>query len=75
MKLPNKLYDVLKYICQIAIPAVLACASAIMGLLNVDPTTIAVIVGIGSAVDTLLGTLLGISTMQYNKEIRNNESK
>ena len=69
MKLSNKWYDILKYVCQIAMPAILTCAATIMGLLNVDTALIATIVGIGAALNTLLGTLLGISTANYNKEI------
>lgn len=63
----NKLYDVLKYICQIALPALLTCAASILGLCGVAPETIAMVVGIGTAVDTLLGALLGISSAKYNK--------
>ena len=69
MKLSNKAYDILKYICQIAMPAILTCAATIMGLLNVDTALVATIVGIGAALNTLLGALLGISTANYNKEI------
>ena len=72
----NKVYDILKYICQIGLPAVLAFLSAVLGLLNVDASIIAMIVGIGTAFDTLLGTLLGISTYNYNKaEKENSEGK
>ena len=69
MKLSNKAYDVLKYICQIGLPAVLAFLSAVLGLLKVDAGLIAIIVGVGTAFDTLLGTLLGISTHNYNKQL------
>lgn len=69
MKLSNKAYDILKYICQIAMPAILTCAATIMGLLNVDTALVATIVGIGAALNTLLGALLGISTANYNKKI------
>jgi len=76
MMFSNKVYDILKYICQIGLPAVLAFLSAVLGLLNVDASIIAMIVGIGTAFDTLLGTLLGISTYNYNKaEKENSEGK
>lgn len=67
MMFSNRCYDILKYICQIGLPALLAFLSAVLGLLSVDPSIIAIIVGIGTAFDTLLGTLLGISTYNYNK--------
>ena len=65
MKLSDKMYDVLKYIAQIALPALGAfyfALSQIWGLPYGEQ-----IVGTIAAVDTLLGVLLGISTYQYNK--------
>ena len=65
MKLSDKVYDVLKWITMIVLPA-LATAyvglSAIWGWPYADEIakTVAVIC-------TLLGALLGISTAQYNK--------
>lgn len=61
----NKVYDVLKFIAQIALPALATfyfTLSTIWGLpygAEVEGTII--------AVDTFLGALLGISTMKYNK--------
>lgn len=65
MKLPNKLYDILKWITLIVIPA-LATAyvglSAIWGFPYADE-----IARTACVVCTLLGALLGISTAEYNK--------
>lgn len=65
MKLPNKLYDILKWITLIVIPA-LATAyvglSAIWGFPYSDE-----IARTACVVCTLLGALLGISTAEYNK--------
>lgn len=61
----NKVYDVLKYIAQIALPAIGAlyfALSQIWGLPYGEE-----IVGTITAVDAFLGALLGISTMLYNK--------
>lgn len=67
MKMSNKIYDVLKFIAQIVLPALgtfyFAIAS-IWGLPYAEQ-----IVGTITAVDTLLGALLGISTAKYNKEM------
>lgn len=63
----SKVYDVLKYIAQIALPAlgVLYFAlSQIWGLPYGEE-----IVGTVTAVDTCLGVLLKISTTNYNKKI------
>ena len=65
MKLPTKLYDILKCITLIVIPA-LATAyvglSAIWGFPYADE-----IARTACVVCTLLGALLGISTAEYNK--------
>lgn len=68
MKLSNRVYNVLKYISQIGIPAVLTFLAAALPLVGVPTETIADIVGIGAAIGTLLGTLLGISSAAYYKE-------
>ena len=68
MKMSNKIYDILKYIAQIVLPALATfyfALSQIWGLPYGEE-----IVGTISAIDVLLGALLGISTMQYNKEIK-----
>ena len=62
----NKLYDVLKYIAQIGLPAVgtlYYALSAIWGLPYGEQ-----IVGTITAVDTFLGTLLMISSSAYNRK-------
>jgi hypothetical protein len=68
MKLDKKVYDVLKYIAQIVLPAIATfyfALSQIWGLPYGEE-----IVGTISAIDVLLGALLGISTMQYNKGLK-----
>lgn len=65
----NKLYDALKWTAQILIPAIGALyfgLAQIWGLPYSEE-----IVGTLTCIDVFLGTLLGISTIQYNK--RNNE--
>lgn len=67
MQIPNKLYDVLKWIALICIPAVVTFLSVVLGVLDVDPKTVNVIVTILAAVGTLIGSLIGVSTSAYNK--------
>ena len=65
MKMDDKVYNILKYICQIALPALGAfyfAISQIWGLPYGEQ-----IVGTIAALDTLLGVLLGISTYNYYK--------
>lgn len=65
MKLNNKVYDALKWIVMIVIPAV---TTAYVGLAAIWGFPFAEEVAKTSAVIcTLLGALLGISTAQYNK--------
>lgn len=65
MKLNDKLYDIIKWVTMIVIPAI---ASAYVGLAAVWGWPYAEEVAKTSAVVcTLLGALLGISTAQYNK--------
>lgn len=73
MKLKNSIYDVLKWIALICIPAVVTFLSVVLGVLEVEPHTINVLTTIVSAVGTLIGTLIGVSTAAYNKE-KNNEN-
>lgn len=66
MEMSDKIYDVLKWVALIFIPALgtlYFAISAIWGLPYGEQ-----IVGTLTAVDTFLGALLGISTYQYNKE-------
>lgn len=66
MRLPNKVYDVLKWIVIICIPALTA---AYVGLSEIWGWPYAQDIGKTSAIIcTLLGALLGISTAQYNAE-------
>ena len=68
MKISNKLYDVLKWIALICIPAIVTFLSVVLGVLDVDPKTVNVVVTIISAVGTLIGTLIGVSSVNYKKD-------
>ena len=62
----NRVYDILKYIAQIVLPALGALSfalSAIWGFPYGEQ-----IVGTITAIDAFLGALLGISTVQYKKK-------
>ena len=66
MKMSNKLYDILKYIAQIVLPAVATLYFALAKIWGFPYG--AEIVGTISAVDAFLGALLQISTNNYNKD-------
>ena len=65
--LPSKVYDVLKWLCLIAIPATAILWFTIGKVWNFPylaeiETTI-------TAVGAFIGALIGVSTVQYNKAI------
>jgi len=66
MKMSNKVYDVLKFIAQILLPALGTLYFALAEIWGFPYA--AEIVGTITAVDAFLGAILGISTAQYNKE-------
>ena len=66
MKLPDKIYDVLKWIVMICLPALSTLYFALAGIWNLPMAE--QIVGTIAAITTFLGVLLGISTAQYNKD-------
>lgn len=65
MTMSNKVYDSLKWVAQIAIPAAATLYFALAGIWGWPYGE--QVVGTLTAVDTCLGVLLGISTAQYNK--------
>lgn len=66
MKMSNKVYDVLKYITQIGLPAL---GTLYFALSNIWGFPYAEqVVGTVSAIVTFLGVLLGISSAKYKKE-------
>lgn len=62
----NKVYDILKWIAQILLPAAATLYFALASIWNLPYSE--QVVGTIVAIDTFLGALLGISTVQYNKK-------
>jgi len=65
MKMTNRVYDILKYIAQIVLPALGTLYFALAKIWNFPYG--AEVVGTISAVDAFLGALLKISSDQYSK--------
>lgn len=61
----NKVYDILKYIAQIVLPALGTLYFALAGLWGLPYSE--EIVGTIVAIDTFLGGLLGLSSIKYNQ--------
>ena len=69
MRIPDNVYNILKWVALICIPALVTFLSVVLGVLDVDPKTINIITTILTALATLIGSLIGISTKAYNKEL------
>ena len=66
--LNGKVYDVLKWVAIIAMPAIAVLISSlgqIWGWADADKITLTI-----NAVALCLGALIGVSSYQYNKEIK-----
>lgn len=70
MKIPDKIYDVLKWLVIIVFPAI-ATLYAALSAVWAWPYSDEVVTTI-TAVDTFLGAVLCISTATYNKEVKDN---
>lgn len=67
MKLPNSVYDCLKFLCTIFLPA---CGTLYFTLSKVwgNLPYAEEVVGTLSAIAVFIGALIGISSMNYNKD-------
>ena len=63
----NKVYDALKWIAMYLLPALGTLYFALAGIWGLPYGE--QIVGTITAIDTFLGVILGISTVQYNKRV------
>lgn len=64
MKLSNNVYDVVKFIAIVGLPAFTTLVGTVGVQLGYDMTTVIVIL---TAVDTFIGSLIGISTTAYKQ--------
>ncbi len=65
MLLPNKVYDILKWIVITFMPAAMALVAGLGIYLDFDTNAI---VGIMGLVTTFFGTLIGVSSVRYKME-------
>lgn len=69
MTIPNKVYNVLKWILLIFVPAFITLLTTLTMVWKWDIPLEAIVTTI-SAVATFLGALIGISTKNYNKAVK-----
>ena len=72
MKLPGRVYDVLKWLLLIVVPAFITLFSIIVQTWNINIPLDAIVTTI-SAVSTFIGVCIGISTVNYNKSLEAGE--
>lgn len=65
MKLPDKVYDVLKWVTIVVLPAIGTLYFALSGIWGFPYGE--QVVGTITAIETFIGALIGISTLNYNK--------
>jgi len=68
MKIPDKLYDILKWVCLVCLPALATFLNVLLPSVGVLPETVKTIITIVTATATFIGMLIGISTVAYNNE-------
>ncbi len=61
----NKVYDVLKWITLVFLPALTTLVGVVLNCFNINCTEI--VLTIMTAVTTFMGAILGISNINYNK--------
>jgi hypothetical protein len=69
MKLKDNVYDVLKWIAMVVIDAVATCFAVIAQAWGMDMAIVSPIVVTLTAIGTLIGALIGVSTAQHNKTL------
>lgn len=67
MKLSNKVYDILKWIALVGLPALTTFYGVVGATCNIPYTQ--EVLTIAVAFDAMLGTMLCLSTKNYNKDV------
>lgn len=69
--MPNKVYDILKYIALIFLPALTTFVGVVLQCFNISYADI--VLTIMTAFDVFLGTILQISNYNYNNNLKKGE--
>jgi len=72
MKIPDRIYDVLKWLCIVCIPALNTFLGCLLPQVGVAAETVTTVITIIAGLGAFIGTLIGVSTVAYKQE---NESK
>lgn len=66
MILPDKIYNVLKWLCLIFAPALITLLTTIFTLYGIP--NVEIVTGTIAAIATFIGALIGVSSKAYNKK-------
>lgn len=66
MILPDKIYNVLKWLCLIFAPALITLLTTIFTLYGIP--NVEIVTGTIAAIATFIGALIGVSSKAYNKQ-------
>lgn len=66
MKLPDNVYNILKWACLIAVPALITLISTLGTIYGHDMATVTATIG---AFATFVGALIGISNSKYYNDV------
>lgn len=69
MKLPNKVYDILKWVCLVAMPATATLYWTLSGIWGWPYAE--QVIGTIAAVETFMGAIIGVSTRAYYRDESN----
>lgn len=67
MKIPNKIYDILKWVLMIVVPAFITLFTLLAKTWNWNIPVVSITTTI-SGIATFIGVVVGISNHNYNKE-------
>ena len=66
MILPDKIYNILKWLCLIFAPALITLLTTIFTLYGIP--NVEIVTGTIAAIATFIGALIGVSSKAYNKK-------
>lgn len=72
MRLPDKVYDYLKWTCLIFAPALITLLTTIFTLYGIP--NVEIVTGTIAAIATFIGALIGVSSVNLKKEQKKNDT-
>ena len=74
MRMSDRLYQILKWVCIVCLPALITFLGIVLPTVGVSSELTTTITTIIAATATFIGTLIGISNAQYTAEQKKDEA-